>query len=501
MLVVFFTLNHQSIEGAFGAAASAYSQRRLASGAPGLTIWPVPTRIDQSEKEKLNLAIDAAQQRFEPLLEQLAPDQRDRYWGGVAVPYVPFYAYEELLATFGDKPHQSATMLASCEAISRWLSGDHELHLGRQAEDKRVETYRLFLRQERPAARSSSADYLFYLSYPRNEDTSLVARVYADLSSRLGESGSGGIGYFDPASDDAGAWRPTATGALAASRCGVCLLSPAYLANDLCLEDLHRLRELGKPIIPIVWVPLRAARPPEEIADLRLAPDDASPIYRTQGLRNLMRGRQQLDAYQAAIATIAEEIRAVVFGKAEPARRSVKRLLLVTLAERADRAREFRGNARPYGVRRQDWQPFWSQNGPSSSHIALAASDRLNVPFNLTSLTRFKEWIRQSKHGSREGAILLVDPWTIALPEYADVLHEIDRVTGRECVVIACFDRDGPTRQRAQDLKDRLRRAMPRRSRGETHAPLVIVQSQEELEAALERATRYLERELPSAGV
>ena len=89
---------------------------------------------------------------------------------------------------------------------------------------------------------------------------------------------------------------------------------------------------------------------------------------------------------------------------------------------------------------------------------------------------------------------------TEALPEYADLLREIDRVAGRECVVIACLDRDGPTRQRMQDLKGRLARAMPRRSGGTSHAPLVTVQSQDELEAGLDRAFRFLERELEQPG-
>src|SRR2546426_7557027 len=49
-LVVCFTLNRQSIYGAAAAARSALQQRRTGKGPSALKLWPVPMRIEPSEK-------------------------------------------------------------------------------------------------------------------------------------------------------------------------------------------------------------------------------------------------------------------------------------------------------------------------------------------------------------------------------------------------------------------------------------------------------------------
>src|SRR4051794_21190523 len=55
-LVVCFTFNVQSIEGAAAVATSAFVQRRKRDGTAGLRVWPVPMRVETSEKQKLDLA-------------------------------------------------------------------------------------------------------------------------------------------------------------------------------------------------------------------------------------------------------------------------------------------------------------------------------------------------------------------------------------------------------------------------------------------------------------
>ena len=37
------------------------------------------------------------------------------YWASVEVPYKPFYAFEEILATFGDDPGSPASLLSTAE--------------------------------------------------------------------------------------------------------------------------------------------------------------------------------------------------------------------------------------------------------------------------------------------------------------------------------------------------------------------------------------------------
>ena len=63
-LVVRFTLNHQSIKGAFAIAQSVREQR------PDIRIFPLPTRIDGSEEKLLNRMKTYAADLFTPLLDK-----------------------------------------------------------------------------------------------------------------------------------------------------------------------------------------------------------------------------------------------------------------------------------------------------------------------------------------------------------------------------------------------------------------------------------------------
>ncbi len=117
ILVVCFTLNNQSIEGAGAIAESVHAQR------PELPIFPVPTRVEKFEKKRLERAREAAHTKFDRLLDHLKKkNQTEQYWGHVEIFYEPFYAYEEMLATFGDKPNQTNSLLASTERLTGYLT-------------------------------------------------------------------------------------------------------------------------------------------------------------------------------------------------------------------------------------------------------------------------------------------------------------------------------------------------------------------------------------------
>ena len=117
-LVVCFTLNNQSIEGAAAVAASIQKQR----GEFGIRIFPVPARVELAEKERLDRAREYTRQQFGPLLWHILKDEQDLYWGQVEIVYQPFYAYEEILATFGDKPGQTNSLLVSMERLTAYLT-------------------------------------------------------------------------------------------------------------------------------------------------------------------------------------------------------------------------------------------------------------------------------------------------------------------------------------------------------------------------------------------
>jgi MinD-like ATPase involved in chromosome partitioning or flagellar assembly len=123
ILVAFFTLNRQSIDG-MAAVASSVTDAARAYGTNA-----VPTRIENGEEVKRDAAIAYARQLFKPFLRhvQMHPDEIDpseqvAYWKEVETPYTSFYAFEEVPAAFKDEPGSRYTVLAANERIAYWIT-------------------------------------------------------------------------------------------------------------------------------------------------------------------------------------------------------------------------------------------------------------------------------------------------------------------------------------------------------------------------------------------
>ena len=114
ILVVCFTLNDQSIEGASNVARQIrgrYHDRNI-------QIFPVPMRIENAEKDKLEIGLAFAKAKFEGFPVDLLPEEAAHYWSTVEIPYRPFYAFEETLAALSDAPGSQTSLLAAYERIA-----------------------------------------------------------------------------------------------------------------------------------------------------------------------------------------------------------------------------------------------------------------------------------------------------------------------------------------------------------------------------------------------
>ena len=133
-LVVCFTANNQSIEGAAGVAASVLAQWRVDPRRRGqpLEIYPMMARVDDFERDRLKRRQELARRQFGPFLEFLPPTRREDYWGEVEMPYKAFYAYEEILAVFGDDPKRKTTLLASLERLDALSDRARRAHSDRE---------------------------------------------------------------------------------------------------------------------------------------------------------------------------------------------------------------------------------------------------------------------------------------------------------------------------------------------------------------------------------
>jgi Mrp family chromosome partitioning ATPase len=174
ILVDCFTLSDQSIEGAALVAQKIDDHARSRN----IRILPVPMRIDDGEKEKLDAGRMLARQLFERFPRGLSDDEANRYWSSVEIPYQRFYSFEEILATFGDAPGSPLTLLAAFERLTRAVTEDEITSLPPMEEGLRLRYKAAFTR---PLAVPSADLYLSYVP----ED-----RMWADwITAVLAEAG------------------------------------------------------------------------------------------------------------------------------------------------------------------------------------------------------------------------------------------------------------------------------------------------------------------------
>ncbi len=112
-----FTLSTQSIDGAVSVAQSITAQRDRHP----VRMLPVPMRVEDAEQLKLDAGRDYARSEFRPFLNA-AGEAFERYWGDVEIPYKAFFAYEETLAPFADRPMLENSLLAAYERLAGWIT-------------------------------------------------------------------------------------------------------------------------------------------------------------------------------------------------------------------------------------------------------------------------------------------------------------------------------------------------------------------------------------------
>ena len=137
-LVVCFTLSNQNIEGAAALARHVHEIRSGNQQRDRIRILPVVTRVEDAESDRLEVGLAVARTRFAPFVRELERDDPNRYWNAARIPYKPRYAYEELLAVFGDAPGNPASMLASCERLVALLTRNHITALAPMSESTRL---------------------------------------------------------------------------------------------------------------------------------------------------------------------------------------------------------------------------------------------------------------------------------------------------------------------------------------------------------------------------
>jgi tetratricopeptide repeat protein/NB-ARC domain-containing protein/AAA domain-containing protein len=155
-LVDCFTLNNQSIDG----AAHVAQQVTMASGERRIKVLPVPMRVDEGEKKKVDLGRSAAREQFKGFPTGMDHNSTIRYWGAVEIPYRPFYAYEETLAVFGDEAGLTTSLLAAYERLTGELTEGAVTTLPAIPDEKRMAILEELTRRQNPVAGELTVTYI-----------------------------------------------------------------------------------------------------------------------------------------------------------------------------------------------------------------------------------------------------------------------------------------------------------------------------------------------------
>ncbi|GAA4253302.1 FxSxx-COOH system tetratricopeptide repeat protein [Dactylosporangium darangshiense] len=155
-----FTLSIQSVDGAVAVSESIRHQRR----GRALRFLPVLMRVEDAEQVKLEIGRDHARRRFRPFLDHANPDEANRYWGDVEVPYKPYFAYEEILATFAERPRLETSLLAAFERLVGVLTEGSVREMPAMDE---AERRRWLYEFERPRPTSASDVLISYAAVDR----------------------------------------------------------------------------------------------------------------------------------------------------------------------------------------------------------------------------------------------------------------------------------------------------------------------------------------------
>ncbi|HUJ06091.1 MAG TPA: FxSxx-COOH system tetratricopeptide repeat protein [Streptosporangiaceae bacterium] len=265
ILVDCFTLNDQSIEGASQVARQVASRHHHARS---IRILPVPMRIEDGEKEKLDIGRALARKRFDGFPVDILAERSASYWGSIEIPYKPYYAFEETLATFGDEPNMPASLLSAFERLTGAITAGQVTSMPRLPDEIRLRYRQAFTRRQPPP---SSQVFLSYVP----ED-----RIWADWIQKVLTARSVTVTLHNATTPQTEEEVATTARDLDAAARTVAVLSAAYLHSKSATDGWDGLAAANAPgglgqLLAVRVDDVRLTQPFADLSPIDLAGLDA----------------------------------------------------------------------------------------------------------------------------------------------------------------------------------------------------------------------------------
>ncbi|MDX3583268.1 TIR-like protein FxsC [Streptomyces europaeiscabiei] len=355
----------------------------------------------------------------------------------------------------------------------------------------------------------------FFLSYARRDDrgSAFVRRFYDDLLAELGRLGadcSGQQPFLDIERLGLGMdWESALGNEIGHCRALVTLCSPAYVNSLYCGKEwaafesrLVRYREqtdIEVPaLIPVLWVPLHHAMPPE-ISKYQYFEPPMGQEYLEQGLMGLLRSAPGGRAYRTVLELVAKRVQHVAdlfrlpraqgldlgavrspFEGREPAgpgRHNTGHVRVFIAAGVTDPLPTGRQRCEYYGPSPLDWTPYHPPIHPTVAYRAQRVIIDEGCTSSLEVVDRGLGEKLDEATNNNQTSVLLVDAWAARESRYRAPLSDYDRqnhpVTG---VLVPCHETDEESVDEKlwTDLQQIFRRNWMRRN--DPYDPLFQVQ-------------------------
>jgi cellulose biosynthesis protein BcsQ len=238
-LLVCFTFDVDSIR----MAADLVDSLRLKMN-PGLEIYPVPMRVDNSERDRLQDLQSLARHEFRPYLEALD----DKYWNTVEVPEIPLYKYTRVLPVLREAYEDPKSITAAYLRLLEYVTNAN-------VSSTRLQP-RMSSEQQTPKAPAGRSKFAIevtpyqgkgkygFVSYAR-ADLDLVIPIIQDinyLDYRL---------WWDEAIPGGAEWDAYLREKIANSKFLLLFLSKRAAASKHIHDEIESARQNQKPIVAL----------------------------------------------------------------------------------------------------------------------------------------------------------------------------------------------------------------------------------------------------------
>jgi len=142
-----FTMNRQSVDGITAILQSIRDFRSPSVDGSEIKFFPLATRLENGESRRLEIARAYARGHMGKFLPSNAQSNPRAYWDKMEISYRPSYAFEEILAAFGDASGAKGaadSMLSQVEGMAQIVAGEPQLHMPEVLDEDRARVLELY---------------------------------------------------------------------------------------------------------------------------------------------------------------------------------------------------------------------------------------------------------------------------------------------------------------------------------------------------------------------